>query len=202
MDDNFVSVSEHYDMLVDEGNDPVYDPEPLKKYMDKSDGQFFINCLDLTPFKDVLEVGVGTGRLAIRVAGKCNTFCGVDISEKTAAKARENLKEYGNVSIVSGDFLEYKYEASFDVIYTSQVLWHISDKQKTIHKIAGLLKADGLFVLSIDKAQPELLDYDSRKIKMYPDNKDKILKYIEDANLIMKHIEELENAYVIVSYKR
>jgi len=34
-------------------------------------------------------------------------------------------------------------------------VWHIADKQKAIRKIAGLLKAAGLFVLSIDKEQPE-----------------------------------------------
>jgi hypothetical protein len=28
LEDNFVSVSEHYEMLIDEVNDPVYDPEP------------------------------------------------------------------------------------------------------------------------------------------------------------------------------
>ena len=56
--------------------------------MDKSDGQYFIDCLKLTPMKDVLEIGVGTGRLAMRVAGKSNTFCGIDISEKTVIRAR------------------------------------------------------------------------------------------------------------------
>jgi ubiquinone/menaquinone biosynthesis C-methylase UbiE len=89
----FVSISEHYDRLIDENNDPVYDPKPLKEFMDKSDGQYFIDGLNLTPMKDVLEIGVGTGRLAMRVAGKCNTFCGIDMSEKTVIRARKNLNE-------------------------------------------------------------------------------------------------------------
>jgi ubiquinone/menaquinone biosynthesis C-methylase UbiE len=202
MDDNkFVSISEHYDMLMDEDNDPVYDPKPLKEFMDKSDGQYFINSLNLTPMKDVLEIGVGTGRLAMRVAGKCNTFCGIDISEKTVIRARKNLKEFDNVSIILGDFLEYSFEGFYDVIYSSLVFWHIRDKQNAISKIAKLLKKKGTFVLSIDKVQSSVTDYGSRKIINFPDNKEKILKFLENANLCIKHIEDIENAYVIVANK-
>ena len=202
MDDSeFVSVSTHYDMLIEEENDPVYDPKPLQEYMDQSDGPYFIHCLNLTPMKDVLEIGVGTGRLAIRVAGKCKTFCGIDISEKTVVRARRNLKEFDNVSIILGDFLEYSFDALYDVIYSSQVFWHIRDKQNAIAKIAGLLKKDGIFVLSIDKVQPEVTDYGTRKIKMFPDDKEKILKFMEHAGLCLQQVGETEKAYVIVTYK-
>lgn len=37
-----VSVTNHYDILIDEDNDPVHDPKPLKEYMDKWDGQAFL----------------------------------------------------------------------------------------------------------------------------------------------------------------
>ena len=201
-DSKYVSIREHYDMLIDEDNDPVYDPKPLKEYMDKSDGQYFIDCLNLTPMKDVMEIGVGTGRLAIRVAGKCNTFCGIDSSEKTVIRARKNLNEFDNVAIVLGDFLEYSLEGLYDVIYCSQVFWHICDKQKAIFKIAKLLKKNGTFVLSIDKVQPEVIDYGSRKLRMFPDNKEEILEFIGNSNLYITQIEEIENAYIIVAEKR
>lgn len=200
-DSKFVSISEHYDMLIDENNDPVYDPKPLKEYMDKSDGQYFIDCLNLTPMKDVLEIGVGTGRLALRVAGKCNTFCGIDISEKTVIRARKNLNEFDNVSIIFGDFLEHSFCRLYDVIYASQVFWHICDKQNAISKIAKLLKKNGIFVLSIDKVQSDITNYISRKIRMFPDDKETILKFLENSNLCIKHIEDIENAYVIIASK-
>ncbi|BCN30901.1 class I SAM-dependent methyltransferase [Anaeromicropila herbilytica] len=176
LDTEYVSVEKHYDMLIDEGNDPVYDSLPLKEYMDKSDGQYFIQCLSLTPTKNVLEIGVGTGRLAIRVAEYCKTFCGIDISAKTVKRAKQNLKKYDNVSILQGDFLEYTFDTTYDVIYSSQVFWHIKDKQKAIIKIAKLLTENGIFVLSIDKEQSEITDYVSRKVMMFPDDKDKILE--------------------------
>ena len=69
-----VDVITHYDLLVDEGNDPVCDPEPLKQYMDKWDGQAFIDALQLDKTKSVFEIGVGTGRLAVRTVPFCNKF--------------------------------------------------------------------------------------------------------------------------------
>ncbi len=36
------NVSAHYDSLIDENNDPVFDPEPLKIYMDRWDGAAFV----------------------------------------------------------------------------------------------------------------------------------------------------------------
>ena len=59
----------------------------------------------------------------------------------------------------------------------------------------------GCFVLSIDKVQPEVIDYGSRMVRMYPDDKEKIVAYIKNANLIIRHIEEIKNAYVIVADK-
>ena len=67
-------VIEHYDKLVDENNDPVRDTKPLKDYMDKWDGQRFIEGMRLDKSKSVLEIGVGTGRLALKIAPLCKSF--------------------------------------------------------------------------------------------------------------------------------
>lgn len=108
----------HYDLLIDEGNDPVHDPEPLQDYMNKWDGQDFINAMQLDKTKSVLEIGVGTGRLAVRVAPLCDKFCGIDISPKTVNKAKENLVQYSNVNLICGNFLIHSFLDQFDVIYS------------------------------------------------------------------------------------
>ena len=84
-------VIEHYNKLIDENNDPVHDSKPLKDYMDKWDGGRFIESMKLNKNKTVLEIGVGTGRLAIKVAPLCQLFLGIDISPKTITRAAENL---------------------------------------------------------------------------------------------------------------
>ncbi len=95
-------VINHYDSLIAENNDPVHDPKPLRDYMDKWDGEEFICDMCLDKGEAALEIGVGTGRLTVRVAPLCGRFTGIDISPKTVERARENLKAFGNTEIVCG----------------------------------------------------------------------------------------------------
>ena len=125
----YTDVKTHYDKLVDEGNDPVHDSEPLKKYMDNWDGQQFIDDMQLSGNEAVMEIGVGTGRLAIKVCGICREFYGIDISAKTIEAAKKNLFHYSNVHLICDNFLEWKADVEFDVIYSSLTFLHIKDKE-------------------------------------------------------------------------
>lgn len=158
----------HYDLLIDENNDPVHDPKSLQNYMDKWDGQTFIDKMELDKDKSVLEIGVGTGRLAVRIAPECREFFGIDISPKTIKRAKENLAEYNNISLICDDFLTHKFNQDFDVIYSSLTFMHIEEKQKAINKVAALLKDGGRFVLSIDKNQNDTIEYGTQKLKFIP----------------------------------
>ena len=195
------NVIEHYNKLIDENNDPVHDPKPLRDYMDKWDGQKFIESMRLDKSKSVLEIGVGTGRLAIRVAPNCRRLVGIDISPKTIERANENLSSYGNIELICNNFMSFELDESFDVIYSSLTFMHISDKASAIRKIASLLNTDGLFVLSIDKNQNNFIDMGTRQIKIYPDNPTDICHFIANANLELTDQFETENAHVIVSKK-
>ena len=192
-------VIRHYDLMIDENNDPVRDPEPLREYMYKWDGQQFIDSLQLTKEKSVLEIGVGTGRLAVRVAPECREFCGIDLSPKTVKRAKENLKEQTNVALICGDFMSYEFGRKFDVIYSSLTFMHIRDKQAAINKVRSLLNIGGRFVLSIDKNQSDTIDYGTRKIKIYPDNKEDIMSYIAHSGMSLIKAFETDLAFVFVA---
>lgn len=192
-------VIQHYDLMIDENNDPVRDPEPLREYMDKWDGQKFIDSLQLTKEKSVLEIGVGTGRLAVRAAPECREFCGIDLSPKTIKRAKENLNNQTNVTLVCGNFTEYNFEHKFDVIYSSLTFMHIKDKQTAINKVKSLLNIGGRFVLSIDKNQSDIIDYGTRKIKIYPDNKEDIVKYITQSGMNLIKVFETDFAFIFIA---
>ena len=196
------SVTHHYDLLIDENNDPVHDPKPLQDYMDKWDGQVFIDKMELDKNKSVLEIGVGTGRLAVRVAPLCGEFYGVDISSKTIERAKENLAEFENVSLTCADFLSYEFGRTFDVVYSSLTFMHIEDKQKAINKVATLLEVGGKFVLSIDKNQDSFIDTETRKITVFPDAPAEIQSYIADSGLLLLEHYETEFATVFLAQKQ
>ncbi len=192
---------EHYDLLIDEDNDPVHDPEPLQDYMNKWDGPEFIEQMQLNSSKSVLEIGVGTGRLAVRVAPLCGEFYGVDISSKTIERAKENLAEFENVRLTCADFLSYEFGRAFDVVYSSLTFMHIEDKQKAVNRIAELLNAAGRFVLSIDKNPSEFIDTGIRKVKIYPDTAEIITECIENAGLSLLKRFDTEFATIFVAKK-
>ena len=194
-------VIEHYDSLIEENNDPVRDPKPLREYMNKWDGERFVDKMELNEIKSVLEIGVGTGRLAIKVAPLCKKFTGIDISPKTISRARENLSSCSNVYLICDDFLSYCFEDKFDIIYSSLTFMHIEDKLSAIRKVAELLNCDGLFVLSIEKNQNSFIDMGTRKIKIYPDTPENTINFIRAAGLHLTDKFETEHAYVFVSKK-
>lgn len=195
-------VIRHYDLLIDENNDPVHDPKPLQDYMNKWDGQAFIDKMQLDKDKIVLEIGVGTGRLAVRVALLCGEFYGVDLSTKTIERAKQNLADFKNVRLICDDFLSYEFGCNFDVIYSSLTFMHIEEKQKAINKVVALLKDGGRFVLSIDKNQEKFIDTGIRKITIFPDTPDEMKTYISNSGLLLIEHYETEFATVFVAQKQ
>lgn len=169
--------------------------------MDKWDGQLFIDKMQLDNNKTVLEIGVGTGRIAIRVAPLCKEFTGVDISPKTISRAKEHLSKNNNVNLICGDFNELEFNNSFDIIYSSLTFMHIEDKQSTINKIYSLLNVGGRFVLSIDKNQDKYIDLGKRRVAVYPDNPKDTENYLMHSGFEVNEIIETELAYIFVAQK-
>ena len=195
------NVSAHYDALIDENNDPVFDSAPLTIYMNRWDGAAFIDLMDLNVNKSVLEIGVGTGRLALRIAPLCGSFTGIDISEKTIIKATQNLKGRDNISLIHGDFNTFDFTLKFDVIYSSLTFMHFKNKADTIAKIYSLLVPNGSFVLSIDKNKEKYIKCNGRTVEIYPDDPDTTKSYLQNAGFVIKNIIETEAAYLFSAKK-
>ena len=196
-----MDVITHYDLLVDKNNDPFRDSPMMQEYMNQWDGQVFLEALKLSQNKNVLEIGIGTGRIAGKVAPYCMRLLGIDISPKTIERAKENLKEYTNISFVCDDFSNYNFQENFDVIYSSLTMMHFENKKQVISKVAALLNDNGIFCLSIDKNQSEYIDMGTYKLKIYPDTLDNIISLIRASNLKIESVFETKNGYIIVSNK-
>ncbi len=191
-----VSVEKHYDLLIENDNDPVNDSLELQNYMDKWDGSVFIKSLHLDKSKSVLEIGCGTGRLLKKIIGTFESYTGIDISTKTIKRAKEHFTNE-NISFIVEDFISHKFNYSYDVIYSSLTFMHIKVKSRALSKIYSLLNLGGIFVLSIDKNQDEFIDTGYSKIEVYPDTKENIHCLLIDVGFKDIKIQEIDNAYII-----
>lgn len=192
------SMEAHYALLLEENNDPVNDPPPLREYMRRWDGAPFLELLQLCPNKTVLKIGVGTGRLALEVAPHCKKLTGIDLTPEVIARARVHLAGLPNVSLLCGDFLLYPFTETFDIVYSSLVFMHIREKQAAITKVRSLLKPGGCFVLSIDQNQTPVLDMGTRQISLYPDNLEDTRHYFQNAGLRLEACLTIEAAHILV----
>ncbi|HAZ19649.1 MAG TPA: hypothetical protein DCY75_05685, partial [Clostridiales bacterium] len=192
---------EHYDRLIDENNDPVHDPERLQSYMNRWDGMPFMDLMQLDLGKTALEIGIGTGRLAIQIASRCKALYGIDISQKTVARAKENLATHQNVFLIHGDFLDFPFDRTFDVLYSSLTWMHIQKKAEAMKKAASLLEKGGRFVLSIDKNQKDFLELGTRKVKIYPDSVNHIRDCVQAAGLVTEQVTKTAFAYLVAAVK-
>ena len=195
------NISRHYDLLIENGNDPVLDCKELADYMDKWDGKEFINLLNLDAYKTVLEIGCGTGRIAKKIIKQCKKYVGIDISSKTVDVARNHFKDFNNASFINEDFLKYKDTEKYDVIFSTLTFMHIKDKEKALINVFNLLKNNGIFVLSIDKNQQNFIDTGYSRIEVYPDNPTYISKTLTSLGFIKFKIKEIDNAYVITAQR-
>ena len=196
-----MDVASHYDRLIEEGNDPFFDPPVLQEYMNKWDGEVFLDSLKLDGLKNVLEIGVGTGRLAVKVAPFCNRFTGIDVSSKTIERAKENLKSYSNLSLICDDFITHNFGERFDIIYSSLTFMHFEDKAQFIKKVNTLLNEGGRFCLSIDKNQNDCIDMGKWNLKVYPDTPENIILLVNESAMNIEAVFETEFAHISVCSK-
>ncbi|MBQ8200748.1 MAG: methyltransferase domain-containing protein [Clostridia bacterium] len=194
-------VIRHYDLLIGEGNDPVDDPEPLRQYMDGWDGRLFLSALALDGTQDVLEIGVGTGRMALRTALDCRSFTGVDLSPASIERAAQHLSGRANVRLLCADFMTWETTERFNVIYSTLTFMHIADKLGAAQRIALLLKPGGRAVISLDKSQSDVLDYGTRQLRIYPDDPHRMAAHLREAGLFILPMQETEFAYLLTAIR-
>ncbi len=103
----------------------------------------------IEPGSAVLDYGCGAGfdlYVASRLAGEHGRFCGMDLTEKMAGKARENLAAAGvgnfEIKTVDTDAIPYD-DCSFDIVISNGVINLSPCKQTVFKEIYRVLKPGG-----------------------------------------------------------
>jgi SAM-dependent methyltransferase len=89
----------------------------------------------------VLEIGCGTGRHTVKLAGQGNRVTGMDLSPGMLLIARQKVAAFPDVVLVEGDFLAGRAvcQGPFDTLVAALVLEHLRDLPAFFAKARGLL---------------------------------------------------------------
>ena len=118
---------------------------------------------DLSPDKDVLDLGTGTGAVAERAAVAVRPngrVVGVDISPEMLALARKRAtaRGLGNLKLLEGRAESIPADdKAFDVVLACLSLMYVIDREAGAREIARVLRPGGQFVASV-WAGPEECD--------------------------------------------
>jgi SAM-dependent methyltransferase len=110
--------------------------------------------LCLTPNSYVLEIGCGSGRYVLQVAGTLGCrVVGVDVNDpgiQNANKLAESRKMSAQVRFEKCDVstkLPFS-EATFDAIFANDVLCHIPERPRVLREVFRVLRPGGRFLFS------------------------------------------------------
>jgi len=110
------------------------------------------------PFRALLDLGTGTGRMLELFAAEIERGLGLDLSLEMLALARARLERAGlrNCSVRQGDLYDLAIpNDSFDVVIIHQVLHFLDDGGRAIREAARVLRPGGRLLI-IDFAPHEL----------------------------------------------
>ncbi|MBU0579651.1 MAG: class I SAM-dependent methyltransferase [Candidatus Margulisbacteria bacterium] len=124
------------------------------KYTDKLEKQSLAKMFDNTIYKEVIDIGIGNGRI-LPVYGKyCKKIIGVDISSSLLSQAEELAKENNinfQTKVVDAENLPFP-DKSFDLVISSRMLQHAFNWKKCITEMHRVGQAEGTLVLSLYNA--------------------------------------------------
>lgn len=140
--------------------------DPIARYYDQAHGEIEEDIGMMQTFAQetggpILEVGVGTGRVALPLAQAGYDVVGVDSSQEMlemAARRQQGMSLDNRVKWVQADFRDFELDSRFPLIYCAyNTFLHLIDEQDQLNALRCWrrhLQPDGHLVLDVEN--PEL----------------------------------------------
>jgi ubiquinone/menaquinone biosynthesis C-methylase UbiE len=172
----------------------VYDKK--EKYLNSFEQNKVVPLLNEIESKKILDVGAGTGRLAILFADKGAFVTALDISAEMLKVLRRKAGTRKNIEYVEGDAENISFpEESFDVVVAAFLIVHLKNPAYFFKEAYRVLKPNGLLAVTNinQKEPPEVKTRDGIiKIDSYYHRQDKIRELLEE---VAFNIQKLEVVY-------
>ncbi len=139
------------------------------------------------PFRAVLDLGTGTGRMLTLLAGRAERVVGIDANAAMLSVARANIERAGlrNAQVRQGDLYALPIERDgYDVVILHQVLHYLDDPARAIREAARALRPGGrLFVVDFAPHDLEFLraEHAHRRLGFA---RDEIVEALTEAGLV------------------
>lgn len=127
-------------------------PEALNRVADR-----IIEATGAGPETRFLELGVGTGRIALPILARGHRYTGIDISERMMAQLRERAGDVaGRLELLVGDVTELPLpDRSVDVVIVVHVLHLVPEWRKALDEARRVTAPGGYFVMGDDRPLPD-----------------------------------------------
>lgn len=117
-----------------------------------TDDLALLRTLGLDADRTLIDLGAGTGMLAVAAAPLCKRVVAVDVSPAMLAVLSDRTKQLGprNLEYVQQGLLSYEHQGELaDFVFTRNTLHHLPDFWKVValQRIAGILRPGGILRL-------------------------------------------------------
>ncbi len=166
-----------------------WDPDEEDPFMTNQNRMIF-DIINVPTINNILEIGIGRGRLSGKVKNLGKDIIGIDINLEFVkyCKKRHKAIDFLNANVV---FLPF-YNHSFDCVLCIETFMHLPEPQKSLQEMDRVLRPNGYLILNFlrkySEAHKKLMV--SRVLRKYKSPVDfrhdtfkDIEKYIRGSNL-------------------
>jgi ubiquinone/menaquinone biosynthesis C-methylase UbiE len=156
----------------------------------------------------ILDIGTGTGFLALLLADMGHDVTGADWSNNKLEEAKKKIKGDISIKFVREDAEDLSFDDNiFDVVVNRHLIWTLTDPKAAIDEWIRVLKPGGKIIVDVPEKKSHIGDHHFGKEigkelpfynGAYPDE---VVKMLEDAGLHNIYVQNFEKTTLVKGEK-